>query len=103
MTSVLQFNAWNNYRCQATTAWLNPARITFIEPRFAARGRDEQVVGTRVHFGPEDVLDLVDQPQVVIARLEGRLPEPYHMLEDANGIDPEYEAFLADGVQKERW
>jgi hypothetical protein len=93
--TVLQFSAWNNYRSQPTTAWINPDRITFIESRF---GRDNNVVGTRVHFGPEDFLDLTEDPQTVIARLEGRLPEPWHMLEDEHGIDANYEAACADLV-----
>jgi hypothetical protein len=38
----------------------------------------------------------VQLPQVVVARLEGRLPEPWHQLEDANGIDATYEAVMAD-------
>jgi hypothetical protein len=90
-------------RAFQSPAWINPQAITFLEPRYY-RGYDKQavIVGTRVYFGQQDMLDVTDTPQTVVARLEGRLPEPWHHLEDQNGIDAAYENALEHEVDQAR-
>jgi hypothetical protein len=82
-------------RSHQVPVWINPERITFVEPRFAIRGRaaEEVVVGTRVHFGidtPETLNAMLDleEPDEVLALLAGRELK----------IDLTYEAMHADLV-----
>jgi hypothetical protein len=78
--------------------WINPQRITFVEPRYATRGRDEVVVGTRLHFGTDTcetfnaILDLVEEPDDVLAVLAG------HDYDRELKLDLTYEAARADLV-----
>ncbi|HYW86252.1 MAG TPA: hypothetical protein VFB50_00670 [Chloroflexota bacterium] len=85
---LIRFTAIRAMRSDQVSVWINPARVIFIEPRYSA----DAVVGTRIHFGGygSDVLDLVEEPDEVLALLAG------HDYDRENKLDLTYEAARAD-------
>jgi hypothetical protein len=70
MLAFIPLAGWTG-AAQPHRVWVNPERIAYLEERITYHGHDRTpgVVGTRIFFAEDGMLDVRELPEVVLKRL----------------------------------